>query len=128
MKLSILFLLLVSSAYSQTCEKLLEIAQTDVLYIGELNEIEGILVDEDVKAPLFSSSLMADDEVAAYIGEFDAKDCEEALSQVDVLVNDSILEFVYTSEDSCDGGNSYGYIKEGNVAVGVITDSEIYCL
>lgn len=32
---------------------------------------------------------------------------------------------VYTNDDSCDGGNSFGVIYKGSKAIGSITDSDI---
>lgn len=127
MKFLIFTLLSMTIAYGQTCEELVAQSGEEYIMLQDLEEIEGILFDYS-SAPLFSNSLMTDENVVTYIGEFEQEECESALSQVDVLVNDSILEFVYTSEDNCDGGNSYGYILENNTVVGVITDSEINCL
>jgi len=97
--------------------------------LNDLETIPGATVS-DSSGPLFSESLMATAEVVSLIGEFDADSCEDALSAKSVtLENSGSLEFIYTVEDHCDGGNSYGYvIDEAQKVVGVITDSDITCL
>ena len=71
------------------------------------------------------------------LGEFSAKDCKKSIRKTHFqsLESNKTYTFLYTNEDNCDGGNSYGLIlsnkadslnKDGVIAV--ITDSDISCL
>lgn len=68
------------------------------------------------------------------LSPFSAEECRDSIRVRPVFDRLSAQQFfaVYTNDDSCDGGNTYGLIlvseelKEENV-VGVIQDSFIFC-
>lgn len=114
---------------ASVCSQLVQASNSDYLMLQDLEHIPGALLLKD-SAPKFSDSLMTSSEVKKLIGEFDATYCEDALSSSTIQVKGiGTLSFIYTVEDTCDGGNSYGYITdENNTLIGSITDSEINCI
>ena len=65
------------------------------------------------------------------LGDFDYESCKDAVTEVTVQDTDgSRLRMIYTVEDSCDGGNSYGLnIDDKTLApVALITDGDVSCL
>ena len=71
------------------------------------------------------------------LGQWDVNDCKGAVlkTQVVSFKDHKVYTFMFTNEDNCDGGNSYGLIlgtKEqspnGDGVVAIITDSDISCL
>jgi len=59
------------------------------------------------------------------------EDCKDALRYVEFAHPTTGTQFkaIYTIEDSCDGGNSYGYITkiDSKDIIAEIGDSEFYC-
>lgn len=65
------------------------------------------------------------------LGDFDYESCKDAVQEVVVQAQDgSRLRLIYTVEDSCDGGNSYGIILNDKdlAPVALIHDSDVSCL
>lgn len=63
-----------------------------------------------------------------YIHVFDAKACAHAIEEVKTQVDGRQYTALYSIEDECDGGNSYGLILDGEKhVIGFISDSEIVC-
>lgn len=64
--------------------------------------------------------------------DFDYNDCQDALKKVDFLnpATGSKFSAIYTIEDHCDGGNSYGTISllGSKEVISTIQDSDFYCL
>ncbi len=65
------------------------------------------------------------------LGDFDYESCRDAVTEVIVQDTDgSRLRMLYTIEDSCDGGNSYGLIIDDKTLapVALITDGDVSCI
>lgn len=65
------------------------------------------------------------------LGDFDYDSCKDAVKETIVKGADgSRLRLIYTIEDSCDGGNSYGMVIDDKTLapVALIHDSDISCL
>jgi len=64
-------------------------------------------------------------------GQFNYEECSEALrfKTMRSLITGRIFTAVYTNEDECDGGNSYGALFNEDMSkiVGNIGDSDISC-
>lgn len=85
--------------------------QHDIMYTDDV-----LLTEED-----FNNSLGTLD--------FDYTSCREAIKET-VLMSISGVEYTFllTSDDQCDGGNTYGMIyDESGVLVGTVQDGDIYC-
>lgn len=124
-------MILGSIAQANECNRLHDLAYSNYLSVNDVQEMLDLdITYSDDATPLFSSSLMTDERVVKFIGDFDPKRCEYALSQMTVKLDEkSSLNMVYTTEDRCDGGNSYGYLtNQDQELIGFITDSEISCL
>ncbi len=72
-----------------------------------------------------------------YVGEMDQEQCKGAVQEILVRSKDdqSVYTFLYTNEDSCDGGNSFGVILSDETpapnedkVIATISDSFIDCL
>jgi len=126
-------LLLLSLTVGATglCQKLESQADDGYLSLGTFQNSTSFSYQEDTAKPKFSESLMASSSIINYIGEFDADSCEDALTEDTLIFGGHTLKLVYTIEDYCDGGNSYGYIvdeSENGKIFATIQDSDIYCL
>lgn len=117
-----------SSFAGTTCLDLLALNKSNYMGLHDLETIPGASVS-DSSGPAYADSLFGTQEMIDLIGEFEEESCEGAITSKTVsLVNSGTLEFIYTIEDRCDGGNSYGYVTdESQKVVGVITDSDITC-
>jgi hypothetical protein len=118
-------------ASSNLCQQLYKVAGTKYIQLSELDELGDDFHVTQNGSPLFSESLMTSEEVLSVVGDFNASECENALREKEVYFKSlkKGLRFIYTNEDECDGGNSYGYvIDDKNKVVGHIGDSGIYCL
>lgn len=65
------------------------------------------------------------------LGDFEIDRCKDAIKEVVVQDTDgSRLRLLYTIEDSCDGGNSYGVILDDKTLapVALIHDSDVSCI
>lgn len=69
------------------------------------------------------------------LGRFSKRDCRYAVRAAQVTDKGTAQTYTafYTSEDDCDGGNSYGVIVMGDEAdprraVATIQDTNLYCL
>jgi hypothetical protein len=62
--------------------------------------------------------------------EFDIKDCKRArLNVLEYLSNGTRFKLVFTVDDQCDGGNSFGYVTDiKDKVIAKINDSFIECL
>lgn len=69
--------------------------------------------------------------IPTFAGDFDYEQCKDAIvaSKVQDKLTGKIFTAVYTNEDHCDGGNSYGvlYDQEMQTILGTIGDSFISC-
>ena len=121
-------LTITSSQASDFCTQLNEVTQDEYVGIFSVREVEALNFQEEVAKPLFSETLMGKSPVVEIIGEFDKESCEDALTQDQITLNGKTYNMIYTIEDYCDGGNSYGYISDlsGSV-VATIKDTDIYC-
>jgi hypothetical protein len=119
---------LFTSIYANECKDLVKLSNLEYLQLGDLNQLQSV-VTREVEGPLFSKSLMQDSRVVDKIGDFNPYACEDALSSKIVLLSaHAYLNFIFTNEDYCDGGNSYGYIlNQDDILVGYIADSFIQC-
>lgn len=54
---------------------------------------------------------------------FSPKDCKDAMLQVELPDG---TRMVFTNEDDCDGGNSYGLVYRKGRVVALINDSNFY--
>lgn len=65
------------------------------------------------------------------VGEFRYEECKDAIKEVTMKrPNGSSFRMIYTNEDHCDGGNSFGFIIESKTLtpIAVIHDSDISCI
>lgn len=63
--------------------------------------------------------------------DFDYENCQDAVKEVVVMdTTKKRFNLIFTSEDSCDGGNSYGLILDNKTLapIATINDSDISCL
>lgn len=126
-----LLLLSLTTGATGLCQKLESQADDGYLSLGTFQNSTSFNYQEDTAKPKFSESLMASSSIINYIGEFDANSCEDALTEDTLLFEGHTLKLVYTIEDYCDGGNSYGYIvdkSENGKIFATIQDSDIECL
>lgn len=124
--LILLSLLLNSYAFAITCEDIISEVD-DSAELQHLSDSSHLV--EEMEGPLFSESLMETPVVLDVVGEFEATRCETALRQTRITAKGKEFNFIYTNEDECDGGNSYGYIADSeNKVLGFITDSFLECL
>ncbi len=126
--ITLIFLTLNINAQS-LCQKLESQAQDGYLSLGTFSENDQFNYQDDVSRPTFSESLMGSPEVVELIGPFDDERCENALTHDVLIFEGHTLNLVYTIDDSCDGGNSYGYIVDENGKLfASIGDYDIYCI
>lgn len=123
-------IILTLNAYAESpCHRLEALAPDGYLSLGIFSESDQFDYQEDVTKPTFSQSLMGSPEVVELIGPFESKWCENALTHDILTFEGHTLNLVYTIEDSCDGGNSYGYIVDENGKIfASIQDYDIYCV
>lgn len=65
------------------------------------------------------------------LGSFEYEECKDAVTEVTMQASDgSRIRMLYTTEDSCDGGNSYGIVIDDKTLapVALINDGDISCL
>jgi len=66
------------------------------------------------------------------LGEFDAKECADAVTESVIKNKKTGISYVavYTIEDNCDGGNSYGLLfnEDKSKVVATINDGDFYCI
>jgi len=124
-----LVLLSLTTGAKGLCQTLEAQEQDQYLSLGNFQDNQNINYQENTGKPTFSQSLMDDHELIDHIGEFDSESCENALTQDTLMFKGHTLRLIYTIEDDCDGGNSYGYIiNEADKVIATIEDSDIYCL
>lgn len=117
--ITILSLLSISS-FAGVCEQELE-----TIHFYDLDKKENYTVHNEQWAALT-------DELFAPIKAlgFEREQCEGAIHLSDFTAPSGIrYEAYYTYEDYCDGGNTYGYIKNKytNEVVALVHDSDITC-
>ncbi len=131
MKLVNILALIIFSFQLQATELCSELMQElDIQYpsLFELKEEASLDYQEEVDTPSFEQSLLGSSQLIKLIGEFDSQYCQNALTQDMMTFKGQSLNLIYTIEDSCDGGNSYGYITDSQgLVVATIQDSDIYC-
>lgn len=59
----------------------------------------------------------------ASLKSFSYKDCKDSMHQFELPDG---TRFVFTNEDDCDGGNSYGLVYRKDKVVALINDSNFY--
>ncbi len=124
-----LFILTLNTHAETLCQKLEAQAEDGYLSLGTFSESDEFDYQDDVAKPTFSESLMGSPAVVDLIGPFEGQWCENALTQDRLIFEGHTLSLVYTIEDSCDGGNSYGYIVDENGKLfATIEDYDIYCI
>ena len=128
--LNILVLVILTSQIqaAQLCDQLMQDLDIQYPSLFEIQEVATLNYQESVDAPSFEQSLLGSAELIKLIGEFDSEYCQNALTQDQITFNEQTLNLIYTIDDSCDGGNSYGYITDAQgLVVATIQDSDIYC-
>lgn len=128
MKILITALLLTASTFANTCMLNLDdkgLGDTyfhdegEASFFTELDSGKVVLTKED-----FESNITFKD--------FDYDSCFDALVYKTFLNPQTNEEFkaIYSNEDHCDGGNSYGYITSAKDTkiIATIQDSDFYCL
>ena len=116
--------LITTSVSASECENLLQLGDT----IYDLSENPQTLISENTARLSYEGTLFGERELISHIGEFEAKYCQDAITVDDITFAGKTFQLVYTIEDHCDGGNSYGYILEEGRLIGTIQDSDLYCL
>ncbi|MBD67094.1 MAG: hypothetical protein CME62_17970 [Halobacteriovoraceae bacterium] len=63
------------------------------------------------------------------VAKFDVNECFDAISQTLLKVNDKLVWSFRSTEDNCDGGNTYGsvYSYDLKTPIAHIYDGDIYC-
>ena len=113
---------------TELCNELMQELDMQYPSLFELKEDASIDYQEEVATPSFEQSLLGSSQLIELIGEFDSQYCQNALTQDIMTFKGQSLNLIYTIEDSCDGGNSYGYISDSQgLVVATIQDSDIYC-
>lgn len=119
MKTLIVFVLLItSSAFACSVE------DTSIYQVREESDFTEISA-KDVAFPGYLFSQFES------LGDFDYESCKDAVTEVTMQAADgSRIRMLYTNEDSCDGGNSYGIVIDDKTLapVALINDSDISCL
>jgi hypothetical protein len=97
------------------------------------NKSIGDFINGDGEFKLISkekTDFPTDPSLHLYLEDFSSVDCKDAMVKATIsILPDLSYDLVYTNEDECDGGNSYGYvlISGTNEPVATIEDTDIYC-
>lgn len=99
----------------------------DDMNIHQVRE-ESDFTEVSAKIVPFPGYLFSQSETLA---SFEYEECKNAVTEVTMqAIDGSRIRMLYTTEDSCDGGNSYGLIIDDKTLspVAVINDGDISCL
>lgn len=128
MKILITAFLLTATTFANTCQLNLAGRSIGDTYFYDEGEASFFTEIETGKISLAKEEFEAN----ITFSDFDYANCHDALIYK-VFVNpitSDIFRAVYTNEDFCDGGNSYGYITLNNDSkiIAIIQDSDFNCL
>lgn len=121
--------LLLTSTFANTCQINLEDHSLGDTYFDEDSSETSFYTEVTSGSTTLSKEEF---ETNITFKDFDYESCFDALVYkefINPLTNESFTA-IYSNEDHCDGGNSYGYItKTGNKEIlATIQDSDFYCL
>ncbi len=62
------------------------------------------------------------------LSSFDSVECKNSIRMASFEIDGKDYQATFTYEDSCDGGNSYGFVLEENKPVALVLDGNFSCL
>lgn len=86
--------------------------------------LKGKMLSDFYKKPVRMAHVPEEFKTIKELKRFADGRCEGAIN---LEVNEELdLHFFYTNEDSCDGGNAYGFVVSADQTIAIIKDSDFY--